>query len=119
MEFLRRIRNLLASKLQDEGGLERKLRERGFEEFLYATAEGLPIGGTFEDVEELSARLPELFKSLASVTQSDDHILLTPTAVYVLIKVTEDVVMLAKGRRVPGWDDIEELKRLTRRELKL
>jgi len=95
------------------------LKRFGIEDFLLATTEGLPISGTLESIEELSAKLPELKKGLAEVEPSNDYVVVTPRAVYCILQVTSDVMMLTRGTKVLSWEEIEELKDTTRRELKL
>ncbi|GAB6135760.1 hypothetical protein [Thermococcus prieurii] len=120
MGLIDRLRKLLRPESQEfldfKDMLLRKFEISGF---LLATTEGLPIGGTLESPEELSAKLPELKKGLSDVEPSNDYLVITPSAVYCILQVTSDVMMLTKGRRILPWEEIEELKRATREELKL
>jgi len=94
-------------------------KKYGVEKFLLATTEGLPITGNFESIEELSAELPELKKQLSHLEPCDDYLLATPNYVYIITRLSSDVIMLARGSRFIDWEEIEELKRATREELKL
>jgi len=120
MSLLDRLRKLLRPGSQEFSDFkDMLLRKFEVDGFLLATTEGLPISGTLESLEELSANLPELKKRLAEVEPSNDYLVITPSAVYCILKVTSDVIMLTRGTRALTWEEIEELKRATRRELKL
>ena len=120
MSILKRLKALLKPGSEEFGDFRDMLHRRfGIEKFLLATTEGLPISGTFESIEELSAELPELKKQLSNLEPTPDYLVITPTATYLLTRISSDVMMLAKGSRVLSWEEIEELKNATREELKL
>jgi|GEM_PF-2621765 len=121
VEILTKIRAILKAKNEAEiedfkEGLKRRY---GFSNFLYLTNEGLPIMGTFEDCESVSAKVPELLKSLGQFRASGHYIILAEDIVYTIVVITEDVILFAEGTKVLKKGDIEKLRLKTKEELKL
>ncbi|NJE03393.1 hypothetical protein [Thermococcus sp. MV11] len=120
MRFLEKLRNLLKPGTKEFGSFQELLERRfGIKEFILATAEGLPISGTLDSVEELSAELPELRKKLSSLEPSDDYIVISKEGIYLILAITDDVVMLAKTEKIPTWERLREIKEATGKELNL
>ncbi|WP_456420740.1 hypothetical protein [Thermococcus sp.] len=119
MGVIEKIRNLLRSKTEAEiQSFEDELRSRfGFEEFLYATVEGLPITGTFSSYEELSAKVPEVVKILSELEPSGNYTIIAGEKVYTLLKISSEVLMLARGEKILTADEIQELITRSRAEL--
>ncbi|WP_167914639.1 hypothetical protein [Thermococcus sp. 21S9] len=120
MGLLERIKQFLKTeKTEDEirGFNEALTRRFGFTSYLYATSEGLPIMGTFEDYELLSAKIPEIVKILAELKPSDVYSIQIGDEVYTLARITSEVLMLGKGNKVLTQEEINELIQLSRSEL--
>jgi len=119
MGILDRIKSLLGSKTEEEIRDFKELLKKkfGFEDFLYATTEGLPIMGTFPNYEELSAKVPEILKSISELKSSNFYSIVAGEHVYTLVQVSSEVLMLAKGLEILGEEDVQELIERSRKEL--
>ncbi|WP_457741378.1 hypothetical protein [Thermococcus sp.] len=119
MGIIDRIKSLLGSKTEEEIRDFRELLKKkfGFEEFLYATTEGLPIMGTFPDYEEFSAKVPEILKSISELKSSNFYSIVAGEYVYTLVQISSEVLMLARGFEILGEEDIQELVDKSRKEL--
>jgi len=121
MGIFSKIKSLLKTKTESEiRDFKEQIKEKyNFIDFLYATSEGLPIMGTFSDCEEVSAKLPELVKLLRQFEISEYYEIVTRNVVYIVVRITDDVLMFAEGRKLLTSRDIEDLIYETRRELKI
>ncbi|WP_297507228.1 hypothetical protein [Thermococcus sp.] len=121
MMVLNRIKRFLKTKTTAEiKSFEDELTRRyGLKWYLYATSEGLPIIGNLEGYEELSAKVPELFKVLSELEQSGRYIISGETATYLLVRIVPDVILLAQTSRKLTPVEIYELRERTKKELEL
>ncbi|WP_297464156.1 hypothetical protein [Thermococcus sp.] len=121
MKVLTRIRSFLRAKSSEEiQDFEDFLLKRyGFDRYLYATSEGLPIMGNFSGYETLSAKVPEMFKILSDLEESDTYIVRGKGRIHLLIRITPEVLLLAETRKEPSPPEINELIARTREELGL
>ncbi len=121
MSLIERIKSLLRSKTDSEiSDFKELLKEKfGFERFLYATSEGLPIMGTFDSHEELSAKLPEIVKRLSELEDSKAYSISANGRIYTIVRITDEVFILGRGFKQLKQDEIEELIEKSRKELEL
>jgi len=121
MGILNKIKGILASwSIEQVQNFEDFLvREYGIKKYLYATSEGLPIMGNFNGYEELSAKSPEFFKILSELDPSREYTIITNKKIYLLLRVTSEVILLAELSRVLSSAEINTLIQKTRDELKI
>jgi len=123
MKLILHIKSLLKLKSKEEfADFETWLKNRhGFSEFLYVTSEGLPILGNFkENIDEIAAEVPELVKALSVLETSKSYAIKTgDESIYVIIRISGDVLMLAKGSKIPRKSDVQEIIQKTRLEFKI
>ena len=119
MGILDKIRSFLKTKSEAEiqNFKDELIKEYDFREFLLVTIEGLPIMGTFHNSEELSAKVPEFLKFVSDFEDSTYYILSTGNSTYILVRISEDVLLFAKGERLLRYHEVQELKRKTKNEL--
>ncbi len=117
---IKKLRELLAKKLKnDRDDVNHLLEVYGINDFLYATWEGLPIEGSFSDIEEVSAKLPELIKRLEEFSCSECYIIVTPKTTFTILKISREVIALITGTRVLEWDEAKRLKEFIKKELNI
>jgi len=121
MRFLDRIRLIFGQKTEKElDEIEVGFRKKyGLPRFLFATVDGLPIFGRFDNYEVLSAELPELLKFLARIESSEHYFIKTEQGLYLLLQVSEEIIMFAEANKILGKDDMENLLEDIKKELNL
>ena len=121
MKVFDRIKRFLQNKTTTEiKSFEDELAHKyGLKRYLYATSEGLPIMGNFNNNEELSAKAPELFKALSELEQSNIYTISGETTNYLLIRVIPKVILLAETSKRLTLTEINDLIKRTKEELGL
>jgi hypothetical protein len=121
MKLLERIWGFLRTKETHEiQDFTKKLEAKyGFSRYLYATSEGLPIMGDFENYEELSAKIPELLKFLSVLIDQNSYLIKTGEKLYTLVKISPEIIFLGESSKELSSEELQELRRDTLKEFGL
>ena len=113
LQVFDRLRVLLNGKKEPEGiqnNIENLMKRYMFKRVLYATSEGLPILGTFEETDLLAARVPELLKMLNNVEPSPIYIIkISNSHMFFIVNITPEVILFAEGMKELSQNEIQRL----------